>query len=58
MPWFSIKYQSEIKEEGVPGFLEYLKDYCQCPEKVRNHKQWEQLNMNHVLRLMDYIRKN
>ena len=52
----SIKYQSE-KEEGFPGFLEYLKDY-QCPEKVRDHKQWEQLNMNHVLRLMDYIRKN
>ena len=53
-----VKYQSEIKEESFPGFLEYLKDYCQCPEKVRNHKQWEQLNMNHVLRLMDYIRKN
>ena len=54
----SVKYQSEIKEESFPGFLEYLKDYCQCPEKVRNHKQWKQLNMNHVLRLLDYIRKN
>ena len=31
----SIKYQSEMKEEGFPGFFEYLKDYCQCPEKVR-----------------------
>ena len=45
----SVKYQREIKEESFPGFLEYLKGYCQFTEKLRNHKQWKQLDMNHVL---------
>ena len=29
----------------------------QCPEKVSNHKQREQLNINHVLRPLEYIQK-
>lgn len=29
----------------------------QCPEKVSNHKQWEQLNIDHALRPLDYIQK-